>query len=37
MLCGALYYRSLMSTRPIDADAVDGLVDMFMAAYGTAG
>ncbi|MER5398513.1 TetR/AcrR family transcriptional regulator [Streptomyces sp. NPDC002599] len=36
VLCGALYYRSLMSTRPIDADAVDGLVDMFMAAYGTA-
>ncbi|MFF3891290.1 TetR/AcrR family transcriptional regulator [Streptomyces sp. NPDC001914] len=35
VLCGALYYRSLLSNRPIDAAAVDGLVDMFMAAYGT--
>jgi AcrR family transcriptional regulator len=37
VLCGALYYRSLLSTRPIDEDAVDGLLDMFMAAYGTGG
>ncbi|HEY9327385.1 MAG TPA: TetR/AcrR family transcriptional regulator [Streptomyces sp.] len=35
VLCGALYYRSLLSTRPIDEEAVDGLLDMFMAAYGT--
>lgn len=35
VLCGALYYRSLMSTRPIDEHAVDGLLDMFMTAYGT--
>ncbi|MEU4234115.1 TetR/AcrR family transcriptional regulator [Nonomuraea sp. NPDC026600] len=35
VLCGALYYRSLLSTRPIDENAVDGLLDMFMAAYGT--
>ncbi|MFB7337075.1 TetR-like C-terminal domain-containing protein [Streptomyces adustus] len=32
VLCGTLYYRSLLSTRPIDEDAVDGLLDMFMAA-----
>ncbi|WP_327410679.1 TetR/AcrR family transcriptional regulator [Streptomyces sp. NBC_01281] len=37
VLCGALYYRSLLSARPIDEAAVDGLLDMFMAAYGTAG
>ncbi|MEV6192948.1 TetR/AcrR family transcriptional regulator [Streptomyces sp. NPDC051920] len=37
VLCGALYYRSLLSNRPIDAAAVDGLVGMFMAAYGTTG
>lgn len=35
ILCGALYYRSLLSTRPVDEDAVDGLLDMFMAAYAT--
>ncbi|MEV6008878.1 TetR/AcrR family transcriptional regulator [Streptomyces sp. NPDC051976] len=35
VLCGTLYYRSLLSTRPIDEAAVDGLLDMFMAAYGT--
>ncbi|MFE4959479.1 TetR/AcrR family transcriptional regulator [Streptomyces sp. NPDC056653] len=35
VLCGTLYYRSLLSTRPIDEEAVDGLLDMFMAAYGT--
>ncbi|MEU4169892.1 TetR/AcrR family transcriptional regulator [Streptomyces sp. NPDC026665] len=37
VLCGALYYRSLLSNRPIDAAAVDGLVDMFMAAYRATG
>ncbi|MEU3465624.1 TetR/AcrR family transcriptional regulator [Streptomyces sp. NPDC006733] len=35
VLCGTLYYRSLLSVRPIDESAVDGLLDMFMAAYGT--
>ncbi|PSL00022.1 TetR family transcriptional regulator [Murinocardiopsis flavida] len=33
ILCGALYYRGLLSTRPIDEAAIDGLLDMFMAAY----
>ncbi|MFF0188525.1 TetR/AcrR family transcriptional regulator [Streptomyces sp. NPDC005244] len=37
VLCGTLYYRSLLSARPIDEGAVDGLLDMFMAAYGTSG
>lgn len=35
VLCGTLYYRHLLSTRPVDEDAVDNLLDMFMAAYGT--
>ncbi|MFJ8580540.1 TetR/AcrR family transcriptional regulator [Micromonospora sp. NPDC093277] len=35
VLCGTLYYRWLLSTRPIDESAIDGLLDMFMAAYGT--
>lgn len=35
VLCGTFYYRSLLSTRPIDEQAVDGLLDLFMAAYGT--
>ncbi|MFD7656654.1 TetR/AcrR family transcriptional regulator [Actinosynnema sp. NPDC059797] len=34
VLCGTLYYRHLLSTRPVDEDAVDDLLDMFMAAYG---
>ncbi|MGW2655844.1 TetR-like C-terminal domain-containing protein [Streptomyces sp. NPDC001478] len=37
VLCGTLYYRSLLSTRPVDESAVDGLLDMFMAAYATTG
>ncbi|WP_369199424.1 TetR/AcrR family transcriptional regulator [Streptomyces sp. PU-14G] len=37
VLCGTLYYRALLSTRPVDEAAVDGLLEMFMAAYGTAG
>ncbi|WP_328540466.1 TetR/AcrR family transcriptional regulator [Streptomyces sp. NBC_00344] len=37
VLCGTLYYRHLLSNRPVDAEAVDGLLDMFMAAYGTGG
>lgn len=35
VLCGTLYYRYLLSTRVIDEDTVDDLLDMFMAAYGT--
>ncbi|MEU7852795.1 TetR/AcrR family transcriptional regulator [Nonomuraea sp. NPDC049141] len=35
VLCGTLYYRHLLSTRLVDESAVDGLLDMFMAAYGT--
>jgi len=37
VLCGTLYYRSLLSTRPIDETTIDSLLDMFMAAYGTTG
>ncbi|MFJ8936756.1 TetR-like C-terminal domain-containing protein [Streptomyces sp. NPDC102365] len=32
VLCGALYYRGLLSTRPVDEAAIDGLLDVFMAA-----
>ncbi|MFE0761338.1 TetR/AcrR family transcriptional regulator [Streptomyces smyrnaeus] len=35
VLCGALYYRHLLTTLPVDESAVDGLLDMFMAAYAT--
>ncbi len=35
VLCGTLYYRHLLSTRAVDEAAVDGLLDMFMAAYGS--
>ncbi|MGW8360816.1 TetR/AcrR family transcriptional regulator [Streptomyces wedmorensis] len=35
VLCGALYYRHLLTPRPVDEAAVDGLLDMFMAAYGS--
>ncbi|GAA1034766.1 MULTISPECIES: TetR/AcrR family transcriptional regulator [Amycolatopsis] len=37
VLCGTLYYRHLLSTRVVDEETVDQLLDMFMAAYGTAG
>ncbi|RCG15652.1 TetR/AcrR family transcriptional regulator [Streptomyces diacarni] len=37
VLCGTLYYRALLTDRPIDEAAVDGLLEMFMAAYGAAG
>ncbi|MFE1858842.1 TetR/AcrR family transcriptional regulator [Streptomyces anandii] len=37
VLCGTLYYRGLLSNRPIDETAIDGLLDMFMAAYGITG
>jgi AcrR family transcriptional regulator len=35
VLSGTLYYRSLLSTRPIDEKAVDALLDLFMSAYAT--
>ncbi len=35
VLCGTLYYRHLLSTRVIDEDTIDALLDMFMAAYST--
>ncbi|WP_280419599.1 TetR/AcrR family transcriptional regulator [Nocardia carnea] len=34
VLCGTLYYRWLLTSRPVDENAIDGLLDMFMAAYG---
>jgi AcrR family transcriptional regulator len=34
VFCGALYYRHLLTTRPVGVTQVDALVDMFMAAYG---
>ncbi|MFC4004235.1 TetR-like C-terminal domain-containing protein [Prauserella oleivorans] len=34
VLCGTLYYRWLLTPAPIDEKAIDGLLDMFMAAYG---
>ncbi|MEV4534545.1 TetR/AcrR family transcriptional regulator [Asanoa sp. NPDC049518] len=37
VLCGTLYYRHLLSTRPVGEEAVDGLLDMFMAAYAIRG
>jgi len=37
VLCGALYYRHLLTARPVDASTVDSLLDMFMAAYATPG
>lgn len=33
VLCGTLYYRWLLTPRPIDDEAIDGLLDLFMAAY----
>ncbi|MFB6838992.1 TetR/AcrR family transcriptional regulator [Streptomyces sp. NPDC056361] len=35
VLCGNLYYRHLLTDRPVDETAIDGLLDMFMAAYGS--
>lgn len=35
LLSGALYYRELLSPDPVDDQLIDGLIDMFMAAYGT--
>jgi AcrR family transcriptional regulator len=36
ILCGTLYYRWLLTPRPVDESAIDGLLDMFMAAYAVA-
>lgn len=33
VLSGTLYYRWLLTPRPVDEHAVDQLLDMFMAAY----
>jgi AcrR family transcriptional regulator len=35
VLCGSLYYRFLLTDRPIDEHAVDGLIGLFLAAYAT--
>ncbi|WAC56228.1 TetR/AcrR family transcriptional regulator [Gordonia sp. SL306] len=35
-LAGTLYYRFLLTTRPVDEHVIDALIDMFMAAYGSA-
>ncbi|MGW7079742.1 TetR/AcrR family transcriptional regulator [Streptomyces sp. NPDC054871] len=35
VLCGALYYRYLLSNRPVGTAEVDALIEMFLAAYGT--
>lgn len=34
VLCGTLYYRWLLTTRPVGEKEIDGLLDMFMSAYG---
>lgn len=34
VLSGALYYRELLSPDPVDDQLIDGLIDMFLAAYG---
>lgn len=33
VLSGTLYYRWLLTPRPVDEEAIDGLLDMFTAAY----
>lgn len=37
VLVGSLYYRWLLTDRAIDEGAVDGLIGMFMDAYGESG
>ncbi|WP_167131575.1 TetR/AcrR family transcriptional regulator [Paramicrobacterium chengjingii] len=34
VLAGTLYYRWLLTTRPVDENIIDGLIGMFMDAYG---
>ncbi|WP_300265601.1 TetR/AcrR family transcriptional regulator [Microbacterium sp.] len=33
VLSGTLYYRWLLTPRPVDEQIIDGLIDMFLAAY----
>jgi AcrR family transcriptional regulator len=35
VLSGALYYRFLLTTRPVDEHTIDQLLNLFMAAYGS--
>ncbi|MGW6392330.1 TetR-like C-terminal domain-containing protein [Streptomyces sp. NPDC055103] len=37
VLCGTLYYRYLLSNRPVGPAEVDALIEMFLLAYGTRG
>lgn len=37
VLVGSLYYRFVLTTRPVDEGVIDALIDMFMDAYGRAG
>ena len=34
ILAGALYYRWLLTMRPVDENIIDGLIGMFIDAYG---
>ncbi|RBP66229.1 TetR family transcriptional regulator [Brevibacterium sanguinis] len=34
VLAGTLYYRWLLTPRPIDEQVIDGVIDMFLSAYG---
>lgn len=36
VLAGTLYYRWLLTPYPIDEHVIDGIIDMFMDAYGAA-
>ncbi|WP_019632628.1 TetR/AcrR family transcriptional regulator [Actinomadura atramentaria] len=33
VLCGTLYYRHLLSTRPVDDEAIDALIDLVLTAH----
>ncbi|HET7304555.1 MAG TPA: TetR/AcrR family transcriptional regulator [Segeticoccus sp.] len=35
VLAGTLYYRWLLTPRPIDEQAVDGIIDLFLSAWGS--
>lgn len=37
VLAGSLYYRWVLTTRPVDEGVIDALIDMFMEAYGRTG
>jgi AcrR family transcriptional regulator len=34
VLAGSLYYRFVLTTRPVDEGVIDALIDMFVDAYG---